>query len=105
MPCAKTSYGIKIVKVGPPVFFKIGPPVFFLHSSPFYPVPKILCFTMLFNWPDSPKVPLPMVGSISPCNTCSMDPPDSAFQTAYWSVQPRFRPAHGCTLQCASKCD
>jgi len=29
----------------------------FLHSSPFYPAPTILCFAMLFNWLDTPKVP------------------------------------------------
>ena len=34
--------------------------VCFLHSSPFYPTLKILCFTMLFNQPDTPKVPLPV---------------------------------------------
>jgi len=27
----------------------------FLHHSSFYPTHKILCFTMLFNRPDTPK--------------------------------------------------
>jgi len=31
----------------------------FLHSSPFNPTTKILRFTMLFNWQDISKVPLP----------------------------------------------
>jgi len=42
-----TSYDVLIVKIGPP---------FFLHKSVFYPSSKILCFTMLFNRPDTPKV-------------------------------------------------
>jgi len=29
----------------------------FLLCSPFYPTPKILCFTILFNRPDTPKRP------------------------------------------------
>jgi len=28
-----------------------------LHNSPFYPTPKILCFTMLFNHPDTQSAP------------------------------------------------
>jgi len=31
----------------------------FLHSSPFYPTPKILRFTMLFNRPDPQKSAYP----------------------------------------------
>jgi len=53
-PCAKTrhaTYG-SLRTVHP-----------FLYSSPFYPTPKILCFTMLFNRPDTPKS-APSRGSI-----------------------------------------
>jgi len=32
--------------------------VFAQHSSPFYPTPNILYLTMLFNQPDTPKVPV-----------------------------------------------
>jgi len=39
-PCAETRHTTYIVKIGP------------------LPTPKILCFTMLFNRPDTPKVPL-----------------------------------------------
>jgi len=38
---------------------------FFLHSSPFYATPPILCFTMLLNRADTPKVRFP-VGHTSP---------------------------------------
>jgi len=31
--------------------------------------PKILCFTMLFYWPDTPKVPLAVGVSTLPCST------------------------------------
>jgi len=37
-----------------------------------------------------PKVPLPVAASAFPCHTCSLDPPDSAFQTASrdcWTVR------------------
>jgi len=37
----------------------------FLHCSPFYQTPKILCFTMLYNQSDNPKVPF-TVGSLLP---------------------------------------
>jgi len=50
-----------IVKICPPVFAQLT----------LLPTPKILCFTMLFNRPDTPKVPLP-VGHLhpqSPSNT------------------------------------
>ena len=40
-----TSYDAQIVKIDHP----------FLHSSPFYPTPKILCFTVVFNRPDTRK--------------------------------------------------
>jgi len=45
---------------------KIGPP--FFHSSPFYPTPKILCFTLLFNWSDISTSALPVGTPTSPCN-------------------------------------
>jgi len=45
--CKKTSYNIQIVSVHP----------FFAQTIL---LPQILYFTMLFNWPDIPKVPLPM---------------------------------------------
>jgi len=34
----------------------------FLHSPPFYPAYKIICFRMHVNWPDTPKMPL-LVGA------------------------------------------
>ena len=55
----------------------------FLHSSPFYsapksytlqcPAPKVLSFTMLFNWPNTLKSALPVEAFMYyiPCNTCS----------------------------------
>jgi len=55
----------------------------FLHSSRFYLTPKVLCFRMLFNQPDNPKGSHSHGASTSPCNTCLLDPPNSAFQTAY----------------------
>ena len=36
------SYDVQIVKIGSPVFCT-------MHSLPFYPSPKILCFTILFS--------------------------------------------------------
>jgi len=84
---------------------KIGPPV--LHSSPLYPAPEVVLFTMLFNCPNTPKLPVFTGTSTSPCNTCSMYPADSAFHTASLSVQ-SFCTAHGkspYTLQCVLKCD
>jgi len=43
---------------------EVGPPV--LHSSPFFqPCPQILCFTMLFNRPDTPKLLL-LCGDLQP---------------------------------------
>jgi len=41
-----------------------------------------------FQSADTPKVPLPVETSTIPCDTCSLDPPDSSFQTASRSVQP-----------------
>jgi len=39
----------------------------FFHSSAFYPTPKILYFSMLFNRPDTLKAQLPMGVYTSPC--------------------------------------
>lgn len=38
----------------------------FLHSSSFYPISKILCFTMLLNRPDTLKITPSRVGSWTP---------------------------------------
>jgi len=46
---------------------KIGPSVFAQHAV--LPYPQFLCFTMLFNLPDTPKVPLTIEASASPSNT------------------------------------
>jgi len=73
-PCTKTCHVTYRSLIGPPV----------LHSSPCHP--KILCFTMLFNWPDTPKVPVSV--GYTPRYACSLDPLNSAFQTASQSVQP-----------------
>ena len=54
------SYNVQIIEIGPPIF---------LHSSPFYPTLKTLCFTILFNQPDTRKLPLPAGTSTFPCNT------------------------------------
>jgi len=54
-----TTYDVKIVKISPPIF---------LHSSPFYSTPKILCFTMLFNWLDTTKSAPPLGGIYTPSN-------------------------------------
>jgi len=55
---------------------------FFLHSSPFYPAQEISlqCFS-IGQIPQ--KCPFPWGESTSPCNACSPDPPDSAFQTTF----------------------
>ena len=56
-----------------------------VNSSPFHP---ILCFTMLFNRPNTQKCPFPW-GRLHPYQIHgSLDPPNSAFQTASRSVQP-----------------
>ena len=60
----------------------------FLHSSPSYTATKAVCFTMLFNQSDTPKVLFSVGGIYTPCNTCSLDPPDSASHAASRSVQP-----------------
>ena len=41
---------------------KIGPPLF-CTTHPFTLSPKVICFTMPFNRPDTPKVPLPIGAS------------------------------------------
>jgi len=46
------------------------------------PTPQILCFIMLFNRPDTARSAPTRGASTSPRNTCSLDPPESAFQTA-----------------------
>jgi len=43
---------------------------------------------MPFNRPDAQKVPITVGGIYTPCNTCSLDPPDSVSQTAFRSVHP-----------------
>ena len=50
----------------------------FLHRSPFYPTPKILYCTVLFNRPYTPELPLPTGSWTCPCNSCSLDPHKSA---------------------------
>jgi len=62
----------------------------FLHSSPFYPTPN-RCFTMFFSIDQtSRKVSVPVCASAPSSNNGSLDPPDSAPQTASRSVQPFF---------------
>jgi len=59
-------------------------------------VSQILWCTVLSSGPDTPKVPLPVEASASPCNTCSLDPLDSAFQTAlHLNWFSCFHTAHG----------
>jgi len=53
-----------------------------------YPSPKVLCFTLFFNQPEIPKSAHSCGGIYTPCNTCSLDPPDWASQTVSWSIQP-----------------
>ena len=50
--------------------------------------PKILCFSMLLSPLDIPKSAVFRGCIYTPCNTCSVDPPYSAFQTASGSVRP-----------------
>jgi len=84
-PCTKTHYTTYgLLMIGPHV----------LHSSPFYPTRKILCFAVLFNQADTPKCAISRRGIYIPCNTCSLHPPNSASQAVSWSVQP-FCTAHG----------
>jgi len=63
-----------------------------LHSLPFYPIPKILKHLSIGQTPL--KVPLLLEASTFPCNTCSLDPSNSAFQT-YLNWFSHFRTAHG----------
>ena len=79
-----TSYDVQIVKTGPTAF---------CTAHPFLPPPppkKILCFTMLFNRPDSqtPKSVRSRSLIYTPYNACSLDLPDSASQNTPRSVQP-----------------
>jgi len=69
-------------------------------SSIFYTTPKMLDFTMLFNWLDTQtvQVHLPAGAYMSPCYTYSLDPPDTAFKTAPQSRFSHFCTAHGSTL-------
>ena len=46
----------------------------FLHSSTFYQTHKVLCFTMLFNWPDTPKS-APSYGGIYIPTSCMFPGP------------------------------
>ena len=70
----------------------------FLHSSSFYPTPKIVCCTMLLKRP-TPQVPISVGASITQHLTRgSLYQPDSVFPTASWLAQPffsRFCTAHG----------
>jgi len=72
------SHNVQTIKISPSV------------SCTSHPLlnPKILCFTMLFNRPDTDKSAPSWEASTSPCNTRSLDPHDSAFQTASPSVEP-----------------
>jgi len=56
----------------------------FLHDTPFTRPPN----PMLYNCPDTPKVPLLMGAATFPCNTGYLDWPYSASETASRLVQP-----------------
>jgi len=79
----------------------------FCTTHPFTQPPKsnALAYTMLLNWPDTAKSAPSCTASTSPCNACSMDQPDSEFQTAPRSVQPFshswWQSPYRHTLQCA----
>ena len=63
----------------------------FLRSSPFYPTPKSMLYNAFFQSTRLPrKVPVPVCASAPSSNNSSLDPPDSAPQTASRSVQPFF---------------
>jgi len=95
-PCKKnTSYDTQIVKTGPPAF---------CTAHPFTQPPKSLNAFQSARHPKSP----PSHGAptvYTPCNTCSLDPPDSPSQTASQSVQPFLHNSRQSpyTLQCALK--
>jgi len=59
-----------------------------LHSSAFYPTLKADALQWFSISQTSPKVPLSARASTFPCNTCFLNPPGSAFQTASQTVQP-----------------
>ena len=92
-PCAKTSHMIyrPVTSVHP---------FYFCTVHPFTQHPKILCCIMLFNRPETSKMPLPVVASTSPCNAYSLDPRDSTFQTASRLIQPFLH--RSLLLSCAS---
>ena len=82
-----TSCDALIVKIGPLSFAQLT-----LFSTP-----KILCFKMLFSWPDTPHPQhcLFTCGDLDPhLIRGSLDLSNSEFQTASRSVQP-FCTAHG----------
>ena len=101
-PCAKTSYDVQIIKIDSLVFAQLT----------LLPNPQILCFTVPFNWPGTPKSDpslgastynnsftalcpeLPGQRASTPHVIRSLDPSDSISQTAPRSVQP-FSTAHG----------
>jgi len=47
---------------------------FFAQLTLFYPTPKILCCSVLFNWSYTPKATRPVGAStpVTPCNICSL---------------------------------
>ena len=73
--CTNTPHDVQIVKIGPQLIL--------------LPNPQIWCLTMIFNRPDTPKMPIPQVIHVR-----SLDPHDAASQTEPRSVQP-FCTAHG----------
>ena len=73
-----TSYDIWIIRISPPVF---------CTAHFFYPTSKSYALQCFLISQTPPQVPLFMGASMSPCNTRSGDPPDSAFLTASRSVQ------------------
>jgi len=67
-----------------------------LHRLFYFPTSKILCFTMLFNRPDTPNQPLPMEAS-----TCNMFPGPTRLSIPncpHLDWFSRFRTAHGCHM-------
>ena len=74
-----------------------------LHSSPVYPAHKILCFTMLFNRPGTPKVPVAASVSLSNMVLWTRHLPQHLKLHLDWFS--RFHAAHGRQLQCALKRD
>jgi len=56
---------------------------------------------MLFNQPDTPKVPFPMGASTSSCNKYSRDPPDSISIGS--AILPQLTADSAYTTRCALK--